>query len=107
LTLADDKFALEVLLAYLRGFFYRPLFDSDFLYAAEIVDLHVMRIAGRLIGCGRQEPAREIGTIAADIYAFGFDAIERCAALGQMKMFGILRAAAPAGDLIFGNSHLS
>ena len=65
LAFAYNELARKVLLAYLCGFLLDPSIKSDLLDPAEIVNLHIMRIPGGLVGGGRQKETRKIRAVGA------------------------------------------
>ena len=97
---------LEIFLADLPGFFLDPALQADFLDAAEVEYLEVVRISGSLIGRGRQKGAREVVTVAAQIHTLCLDAIQSGTPVWrQMKMLSVLLAAAAARYLFLRNTH--
>lgn len=94
LPLAHNKFACEIFRANLSGFFPNPAIKSDFPDAAEIVQLYVVRVPSRLVSDWCQQNTRKICAVKAQLHTFGFDTIQRCTSLRQMKVVSILLTAA-------------
>ena len=106
LPFPDNKFACEVFLSYLSGFFRDPALKPNLLNAAEIVKFHIMWVLRGLVGCWCEKGAWEIGTVAAELNFLGLDTIQGCTPLRrQMIMLSILPATPLAGNFPLCHSH--
>jgi len=90
----------------LSSFFLYPAFKSNLLNTAEIVKFHIMRVLSGLVSCWCEKGARKITTVAAKLYALGFDTIQRCTPLWwQMIMLSILTATPFASNFFLWYTH--
>ena len=81
------------------------MFQPNLLYAAEIKHFEIVWISSGLVSRWRQESTRKVVTIAAQIHALRFDALQSCASVWKMKMLSVLLAATLARYFFLRNAH--